>query len=422
VVGLRGDRDDEESDKEGGKMQKTIAILGTLDTKGVEYSFLKECIEAEGVSTLVVDAGILGEPAFPPDISASEVAKAAGEDLNVLIRERDRGRAVAAMSKGAVAVIKNLYDGGKFQGIISLGGTSGTTIGTSAMQALPTGVPKLMVSTVASGDTRPYVGVKDITMMPSVVDVAGINRISVKILSNAAGAIAGMVKVQTKTAAEDKPLIAASMFGVTTPCVTKAKEILESAGYEVLVFHCTGVGGRSMEDLIKGGFIKGVLDITTSELTDELVGGIFSAGPHRLEAAGEAGIPQVVCPGAIDLVTFGPPDTVPAVFRNRRLHQHNPTATVVKTTIEENEQLGKIIAEKLNRAKGPTIFMMPMRGLSLIGTEGQPFYDTEADAAFLRGLKRNLSDKVRLIEMDTAINDEEFATKAANLLLEILEK
>jgi len=403
-------------------MQKTVAIVGTLDTKGVEYSFLKERIEAEGVSTLVINTGILGEPAFPPDISASEVAKAAGEDLNVLIRERDRGRAVAAMSKGAAVIIKNLYDGGKFHGIISLGGTSGTTIGTSAMQALPTGVPKLMVSTVAAGDTRPYVGVKDITMMPSVVDVAGINRISVKILSNAAGAIAGMVKMQTKTAAEDKPLIGATMFGVTTPCVTKAKQILESAGYEVLVFHCTGVGGRSMEDLIKGGFIKGVLDITTSELTDELVGGVFSAGPHRLEAAGEAGIPQVVCPGAIDLVTFGPPDTVPTVFRNRRFHQHNPTATVVRTTIEENEQLGKIIAQKLNRAKGPTIFMMPMKGLSLIGTEGQPFYDAEADAAFLKSLKRNLSDKVTLIEMDTDINDEEFATKAANLLLENLEK
>jgi uncharacterized protein (UPF0261 family) len=403
-------------------MQKTVAILGTLDTKGVEYGFLKERIEAEGVSTLVVNAGILGEPAFSPDIPASEVAKAAGADLNALIGERDRGRAVAAMSRGAAVIIKNLYDEGRFQGIISLGGTSGTTIGTSAMQALPTGVPKLMVSTVASGDTRPYVGVKDITMMPSVVDVAGINRISVKILSNAAGAIAGMVKVETKTADEDRPLIGATMFGVTTPCVTKAKEILESAGYEVLVFHCTGVGGRSMEDLIKGGFIKGVLDITTTELTDELVGGIFSAGPHRLEAAGEAGIPQVVCPGALDMVTFGPPDTVPTVFKNRRFYQHNPKATVMRTTIEENEQLGKIIAEKLNRAKGPTIFMMPKKGLSLVDTEGQPFYDAEADAAFLKSLKRNLSDKVKLIEMDTDINDEEFATRAANLLLENLRK
>lgn len=398
-------------------MQKTVAIVGTLDTKGVEYKFLKDQIEANGVSTLVINTGIIAEPTFPPDISASEVANAVGVDLDELIKERDRGRSVAVMSQGAAAIVKDLYSKGKIHGVIAMGGSAGTTIGTTAMRALPTGVPKLMVSTLASGDTRPYIDIKDVTMMPSIIDISGINRLSGLILANAAGAIAGMVKVGVKAKAQDKPLIGATMFGVTTPCVTKAKEILESAGYEVLVFHSNGIGGRSMEDLIRGGFIKGVLDITTTELADEVGGGFLSAGPNRLEAAGELGIPQVVSAGALDMVNFGPPETVPAKFKGRKFYQHNPTVTLMRTTEEENEQLGKIIAEKLNRAKGPATFIMPQKGVSLIDKEGQPFYDATADAAFLKSLRDNLSHKVKLVEMNTDINDPQFATKAANLLL-----
>ena len=399
-------------------MQKTVAIVGTLDTKGVEYKFLKDQIEANGISTMVINTGIVGGPAFPPDISASEVAKAGGAELNELLKERDRGHSVTVMSQGAAAIVKNLYEQGKIQGVISMGGSAGTTIGTNAMRALPTGVPKVMLSTIASGDTRPYVDVKDITMMNSVVDISGINRLSRRILINAAAAITGMAKAEMEVKAEDRPLVAATMFGVTTPCVTKAREILESAGYEVLVFHATGIGGRAMEDLVRGGFIKGILDITTHELADELVGGVCRSGPNRLEAAGELGIPQVVVPGALDMVNFWAPETVPDKFKGRQFYQHNPIVTLMRSTIKENAQLGKVIAEKLNRAKGPTIVVIPRKGVSAIDKEGQPFYDAEADAAFVKTLKSNLTEQVKLIEMDNHINDDQFASMVANLLLE----
>jgi len=403
-------------------VERIVVILGTLDTKGMEYKFLKEQIEAHGVATIVIDTGIVGEPAFPPDISASEVARAAGEDLSALIREMDRGHSITVMSKGAAAIVKDLYGKSKFHGLIAMGGSAGTTIGTKAMRTLPTGVPKLMVSTIASGDTRPYVDIKDITMMYSVVDISGINRILRPILANAAAAIAGMAKAKVETEVDDKPLVAATMFGVTTPCVTKAREILEAAGYEVLVFHATGIGGRAMEDLIRGGFIKGVLDVTTHELADELVGGVCAAGSKRLEAAGDIGIPQVVLPGALDMVNFWAPETVPDKFKGRRFYQHNPQVTLMRTTVDENRELGKIIANKLNKAKGPTIFIMPKKGVSLIDKEGQPFYDPEADAAFLENIKDNLSDKVRLVEIDTDINDDEFASRIAKLLLENMKQ
>ena len=404
------------------KLRKTVAIVGTLDTKGLEFKFLKEQIEAHGVATFVINAGILGKSFFTPDVSAAEVARAAGEDLQGLIKEGDHGHSVAVMCKGAAAIVEDLYRKGKFHGLISLGGGTGTNIGTAAMRSLPIGVPKLMVSTTASGDTRPYVGSKDITMMPSVVDISGINRLSRQILANAAGAIAGMVKVEVKAEAQDKPLIAASMFGVTTPCVTRAREILEAKGYEVLVFHSNGIGGRSMEELIRSGFFEGVLDITTTELADEMVGGIRTAGANRLEAAGEVGIPQVVSAGALDMVNFGPSETVPAKFKGRQFYQHSPTTTVMRTTKEENEQLGRMIAGKLNRAKGPVTFIMPQKGVSLYDKEGQPFYNAEADTAFLKSLKDNLGNKIELVEMDTDINDPQFATRAVNLLLKYLKK
>ncbi|MXV78342.1 UPF0261 family protein [Candidatus Poribacteria bacterium] len=402
-------------------MAKTVCIVGTMDTKGIEFGFIKEQIEAAGVTTCVVNTGILGEPQLTPDISADEVAQAGGSSLKALQDEGDRGNSVDVMAQGAAALIADKYAAGEIDGIISLGGSAGTTIGTTAMQALPVGVPKMMVSTLASGDTSPYVQSKDISMMYSVVDIAGINRLSRQILANAAGAIVGMVNTEVSQTGTDKPLIAATMFGVTTPCVTKAREILEAAGYEVLVFHATGTGGRAMEDLVKGGFLEGVLDVTTTELADELVGGILSAGAERLEAAGEEGLPQVVAPGALDMVNFGPPDTVPEKFRDRHFYQHNPTVTLMRTTAEETAELGKIMADKLNQAKGPTTVLIPIQGVSAIDKTGEPFDSPEARDAWRESLKAHIGENVTVIEMDAHINDNEFATKLAETLLESLK-
>ena len=401
-------------------MAKTVGIVGTLDTKGMEFRFIKAQIEASGTSTYTVNTGIMGKPSFEPDVSAGEVAAAAGTSLQALQDGGDRGVAVAAMAEGAAKIIAELQRDGKIDGVISLGGSAGTTIGTTAMRAVPVGVPKIMVSTLASGDTSPYVDTKDVSMMYSVVDIAGINSLSRQILANAAGAIVGMVNAAVP-AAEDKPLIGATMFGVTTPCVTKARELLEEAGYEVLVFHATGAGGRAMEDLVKGGFIVGVLDVTTTELADELVGGVLSAGPDRLEAAGDLGVPQVVAPGALDMVNFGPPDTVPEQFKDRTFYQHNPTVTLMRTTVEENAELGKIMGQKLSQATGPTTVIIPKQGISAIDQEGQPFYSAEAEAAWIENLKANLGDNVTLIEMDNHINDDAFATKLVETLLASLD-
>lgn len=402
-------------------MAKTVYIVGTMDTKGVEFGFIKAQIEDSGVSTCVVNTGILGDPELTPNVSADEVAQAGNSSLQALRDEGDRGNSVTVMAQGAATLIAERHAADEVDGIISLGGSAGTTIGTTAMQALPVGVPKLMVSTLASGDTSPYVQSKDICMMYSVVDIAGINRLSRQILANAAGAIVGMINTKVSEASDDKPLIAATMFGVTTPCVTKAREILESAGYEVLVFHATGTGGRAMEDLVKGGFLAGILDVTTTELADELVGGILSAGPDRLEAAGHAGLPQVVAPGALDMVNFGPPDTVPDKFNNRQFYQHNPTVTLMRTTPEETAELGKIMANKLNEATGPTTVLIPTYGVSAIDKTDQPFDSPEARDAWCENLKANIGENVTVIEMDAHINDDDFATKLAETLLASLK-
>lgn len=400
-------------------MAKTVCIVGTMDTKGLEFAFIKAQIESSGVSTCVVNTGIMGEPQLAPDVSADEVAGKAGSSLQALRDEGDRGNSVAVMAQGAAAIVAEKQAAGEIDGIISLGGSAGTTIGTTAMQAVPVGVPKIMVSTLASGDTSPYVQSKDICMMYSVVDIAGINRLSRQILANAAGAIVGMVNAEAPAAMEaDKPLIAATMFGVTTPCVTKAREILEASGYEVLVFHATGTGGQAMEDLVRGGFLAGVLDVTTTELADELVGGILSAGPDRLEAAGEAGLPQVIAPGALDMVNFGPRDTVPEKFNDRLFYQHNPTVTLMRTTTEEMAELGRIMARKLNAAQGATTVIIPTQGVSAIDKTAQPFDSPEARAAWRENLMANIGSNVTVIEMDAHINDDEFATKLAETLLE----
>ncbi|HEX4771056.1 MAG TPA: Tm-1-like ATP-binding domain-containing protein [Bryobacteraceae bacterium] len=397
---------------------KTVALVGTFDTKWEEFAFLRDRIESSDLRTLLVNAGVFADPPILTAFSRLAVAEAANENLQTLIARQDRGHSVEVMAAGAALIIRRLFDEGAIHGIVSLGGSAGTTIATAAMRTLPVGFPKLMVSTLASGDTRPYVGTKDICMMYSVVDIAGLNAVSRAILSNAAAAICGMVTREQANPSREKPSIAATMFGVTTPCVTAARHRLEEKGYEVLVFHATGTGGQALEQLIEDGMFRGVLDITTTELADELVGGVLSAGPKRLEAAGVKGIPQIVCPGAIDMVNFGPMDSVPSRFRDRNLYAHNSTVTLMRTTPEECAQLGRVTAEKLNLARGPATVLIPLQGVSAIDKAGCQFYSPAALAAYRGALKESLSPAVNLVEIDAHINDERFAFAAADLLLE----
>jgi uncharacterized protein (UPF0261 family) len=394
----------------------TIALLGTMDTKGAEHAFVAEAVRARGHQVLVIDVGTVGEPGLKPDIAREEVARAAGADYAALTARRDRGEAVDVMSRGAPVILARLVGEGRVDGVISLGGSGGTAIGTAAMRALPIGFPKVMVSTLASGNTAPYVGVKDIVMFPSIVDVAGLNRISRTLLSRAAGAICGMVEVRPATGS-DQPIIVASQFGNTTPCVDRARLILEQAGYEVVVFAAVGTGGRTMESLIESGMVAGVLDLTTTEWADELVGGVLPAGPTRLEAAARRGVPAVVSTGCLDMVNFGPPDTVPVKFQGRRFYPHNPQVTLMRTTPEENRQLGRILAGKLNLSTGPVTVLLPLRGGSMIGAPGGPFHDPAADRALYEALRTNLRSDIPVLELDCAINDPPFAEAAARALL-----
>ena len=399
----------------------TVVLVGTLDTKGNEYAFLRDRVLEHGVDVVLVDTGIMGEPLAEPDVSREEVAAAAGADVHALAAAGDRGAAVAAMARGASEIVRRLHADGRLDGVLGLGGSGNSALVCEAMRALPVGVPKLMVSTVASGDTRPYVGATDVAMMYSVVDIAGVNRISAQIMTNAAGMIAGAVKGAVPDLGAEKPLIGATMFGVTTPCVTTARERLEELGYEVLVFHATGTGGQSMEALAKGGFLAGVLDATTTELADELVGGVLSAGPDRLEAAGELGLPQVVSLGALDMVNFGPRESVPERFEGRNLYVHNPTITLMRTTPEECLELGRQIGRKLSAATGPVALYVPLKGVSMIAVEGQVFYDPEADEALLSGLHETLGPNVEVHELELDVNDDAFATAMADRLHAMIE-
>ncbi|HID75123.1 MAG TPA: UPF0261 family protein [Planctomycetaceae bacterium] len=400
-------------------MAKTIALIGSLDTKGDEYAFVKECIEGRGHRTLVIDVGVLGPPAFEPDVSRRQVAEAAGVELDVLVERKDRGEAVAAMARGAERLVPCLHAEGRFQGIMALGGGGGTSVACAGMRALPLGVPKVMVSTVAGTDVSGYVGVKDIVMVPSVVDVAGVNRVSREIFARAAGAVCGMVEAEVPRG-EDRPLVAASMFGNTTPCVEAAKTILEEAGYEVLVFHATGTGGRTMENLIREGLIAGVLDITTTEWADQLVGGVLAAGPDRLEAAARSGVPAVVTPACLDMINFWAPQTVPKRFRHRRFYQHNPNITLMRTDPAECRRLGEILAEKLNLSIGPVVVLIPRGGLSMIDAPDGPFWWPQADEALFDALKSNLRPDIPVIEMEANVNDSRFARRCAETLLELM--
>ena len=400
---------------------KTIAVLGTLDSKGEEHAFVANLIEKKGHRPLLIDVGTGEEPTIKPDITRGEVAAAGGIDLPALMGRKDRGECVTAMSEALPVFISSLAATGKIDGIISLGGGGGTALGSAAMRALPVGFPKLMVSTLASGNTAHYVGSKDISMMPSIVDVSGLNRISRTIFTRAVGSICGMVDTEPEAVEGERPLIAASMFGNTTECVDAARALLEAAGYEVLVFHATGTGGKTMETLISDGMIAGALDITTTEWADELVGGTLSAGPTRLEAAGKASIPAIVTPGCLDMVNFGGRETVPAKFENRNFYIHNPQVTLMRTSPEECAELGKILAEKVNAYTAPVTVLLPTKAISIISAEGQPFHDAAADQALFNAIKANLNDSIECIEVDAEINDEAFSTACAKALLQHLK-
>lgn len=400
-------------------MSDFIVLLGALDTKGNEFAFVRAEIERRGHRTLVVDTGIMGEPGFAPEVAAAEVAQAGGASLASLRAAGDRGAAVAAMARGAAAVVRRLYEDGRLDAILAMGGSAGTGIAAAAMRALPIGVPKVLVSTLVAGDVSPIVGVSDIVLMPSVVDVAGINRVSARVYANAAGAIVGMVETPAPALA-DRPLLAASMFGNTTKLVDRARGVLEARGYEVLVFHATGTGGRVLESLVDGGFVGGVLDVTTTEWADELAGGILSAGPERLDAAARRGVPQVIAPGCLDMVNFGPRESVSERYADRKFYVWGPTVTLMRTTPAENAELGRILAQKVNRTTGPAAFLLPLRGVSMLDAPGGEFWWPEADQALFAAIKANVRAGIPVIELDCNINEPAFADAAAQQLLAFL--
>ncbi len=399
---------------------KTVVIIGALDTKGAEFAFVKGLIETEGVEVLVVDFGTMGEPAFEPDVTRADVAAAAGGDISYFASGEHKDEAMQTMAKGLAVVVRRLYDEGRLGGIIGMGGTGGTSIATTGMRTLPVGVPKVMVSTVAGGDVSAYAGTRDITFIPSIVDVAGINSISRAIYANAAGAIAGMVRLERPPAGEERPLVTASMFGNTTTCVERARGVVESGGFEVLVFHATGIGGRTMEALIADGYIAGSLDITTTELADHVCGGVFDAGPERCKAASAAGIPAVVVPGCVDMANFDAIETVPERYRGRNLYQWNPNVTLLRTDVEENVRIGEIIAAAVNLATAATAVLLPMGGVSMLDSEGERFWDPEADQACFDAIRNGLRADIPVHEIDHNINDPEFADTAANTLLGLM--
>jgi uncharacterized protein (UPF0261 family) len=397
---------------------KTIAILATLDTKGAEAAYVAEQIAARRHRPLLIDVSTSTAATISADVPRADVLKHAAADLIEQASGNDRGKAVAAMGEAAALMLLDLHSTGTIDAVIGLGGSGGTSLACRAMRALPLGVPKVMISTVASGDVTAFVGPKDIVMVPAIVDLAGLNRISRGVLARAAGAICGMAESPPSESSDDRPIIVASMFGNTTPCVEAARHILEDAGYEVLVFHATGNGGRTMEELIDAGLVAGVLDLTTTELADELCGGVMSAGSTRLEAAARRGVPAVVAPGCLDMVNFWAPNTVPEKYRDRKFYQHNPNVTLMRTNVDENQRLGQIIAEKLNTSTGRVTVLLPRRGLSMIGRPEGPFHWPDADQALFAALKKHLRGHIDAVELDANINDPAFAERCAHELLQ----
>ena len=403
-------------------MQNTVVLLGTLDTKGIEFGYVKEKIMEQGCRAVVVDAGVLGKPLLQPDITREQVAQAAGSTLKDVIALGDEEKAIALMSRGATAVVQQLYQSGRLDGILALGGTMGTFLATAAMRALPIGVPKVMVSTVAAWDTRLYLGSKDITMIAPVADILGLNRITKRLLATAAGAIVGMVRADPGPLPAEKPLIAITLHGDMMPCANTAKELLEGKGYEVIVFPATGTGGKALEEWIEQGLINGVFDMITHEVMCNLFSGLEDAGPNRLEAAGKKGIPQVVAPGKAEAISFDMTHGMPEHLKGRKLWMHTSAAGLVHARKEEMALFGKVVAEKLNKATGPTAVIIPKRGFSARDRAGDEWHEPEANLALIEALKTSIEPKIQIVEVDAHINDRLFAETAAILLDELMHK
>ncbi len=402
----------------------TVALVGTLDSKPVENAFLRDRIEESGCHTVMINAGVFTDPDYDVDFGRAAVAAAAGGDIEELAAVGDRGSAVAIQSEGAARIVEQLHAAGRLDGVIGLGGSGGTAVASRAMRQLPVGVPKLIVSTMASGDTSLYVDTKDITMMFSVIDIAGINQVSAQVLSNAAAAISGMARSHEKYRynVAGRPLVGATQYGTTTRCVDAARDFLEDAGYEVLVFHATGPGGRSMEELMASGHIVAALDVTTTELMDEIAGGTTTAGPDRLEMAGSLGLPQVISVGAVDQITFRPPSAVPTHFADRNSYRHNPAVTLVRSNAAEMAEYGRLLCAKLNRATGPVSVFVPLRGFSEYDAADGVFHDPDSNRALIEVLRTDLAPHIELIEMDNDLNDAEFAEAMARRLDELFRE
>lgn len=400
---------------------KTIAILATLDTKGHEAQYLREQIEQFGDHALVIDTGVVGVPATRPDITREQVAEAGGMPLSRILEHPTREVAAPVMADGATRLVAELAAAGTIHGIVAMGGTQGTTLSTRVMRALPYGFPKVMVSTMASGNVAPWVDIKDITMMFSVTDILGLNPVSRKVLANAAGAVCGMANVPVTLIRGDRPLVGVTTVGITTRGAMKAVEVLEAAGYETIVFHAIGPGGRAMEQMMKEGIIGAVLDYSTIEVSNEMYHALLAGGPERLTTAGKLGLPQVLCPGAIEVLVFNEPETVPPQYRGRTLIRHSPQITDLRLNKEEMAEVGREVARRLQHTETDAIFLIPTAGYDSYAVEGQGFHDPEADAAFIAELKIGLPRTIRVIERQTHIDDPAFATEAAQLLIALIE-
>ncbi len=396
--------------------------MGRLDSKGKEYAYVKDQMLRGGVDVIVVDTGTRGTPQFEADISREEVARAAGVNMEAVVDRTDENKEIQVMMEGASKIALRLRDSGRLDGIMCLGGSRGTAIGTAAMRALPFGIPKVMVSTIASGDMRPYIGTKDITLVHSVTDIVGLNRMTKRLLAYAAGAIMGAVAANPEVGVLDKPFIAMSSMGGINRAVFSAQKVLEDRGFEVVAFHTVGTGGQALEETIEQGVIDGVLDLVTHELTDHLYGGYCDAGPARLETAGKKGIPQVIVPGCLDFIVFSPPESVPVSLRERKVYRHTPEVAILRANKDEMASIGKTMAEKLNRALGPTGVAVPNQGFSPANRRGKALYDPEADRAFVEVLKQSLKPSIRIVEVEAHINDELFVKGAVDLLCELMQQ
>ncbi len=399
-------------------MPRYVAILASLDTKSEEAAFLREVVEAEGAQPLVVDTGVLGRPGIPADVAREEVARAAGTTLDEIIRRGDKSHALVAMAEGAGRILLRLLAEGQLGGVLSVGGSRGTALGTRVMQALPVGIPKLMVSTMASGPNPfgPYVGTKDVTLMHSVADISGVNSVTRPIFANAARAIAAMSKAGAPVAKGKPRVLAATMLGASTALVEQIRRAMTTPQCEVIAFHAVGTGGRAMEELVAQGLMDGVFDVSPTELLAHLVGGPFSAGPDRMRAAGERGIPQVVAPGALDFIIEGPPESLPSRYAGRKTMRHTPTITLVRSSPDEMRAVARLIAERLAASRGPAAIVIPLRGFSAFSTEGQPLHDAESDRAFVDAIRNRAPARVEVVEVDAALNDPLVAETAVRLM------